>query len=54
MKSRYKEFLIRDWHEDDRASVIAVISSVLAEYGLQWEPEGADRVHPSFAMSRNA
>ncbi|MBC6422538.1 MAG: GNAT family N-acetyltransferase [Hormoscilla sp. SP5CHS1] len=42
MKSRYKEFLIRDWHEDDRASVIAVISSVLAEYGLQWEPEGAD------------
>ncbi|MGK7901732.1 MAG: GNAT family N-acetyltransferase [Hormoscilla sp.] len=42
MKSKYKDFLIRDWHEADRASVIAVISSVLEEYGLQWEPEGAD------------
>ena len=42
MKSRYKDFLIRDWVEADRTSVIAVISSVLAECGLQWEPEGAD------------
>jgi len=43
MKSRYRDFLIRDWHEADRTSAIAVISSVLAEYGLQWEPKGADR-----------
>lgn len=28
---------------DDRAIAAAIIRSVLAEYGLGWEPEGADR-----------
>lgn len=43
MKSRYGDFLIRDWHEADRAAAAGIFSSVVAEYGGQWEPEGADR-----------
>ncbi|MEC4819795.1 MAG: GNAT family N-acetyltransferase [Scytonema sp. PMC 1069.18] len=39
----YKNFLIRDWEERDRSSASEVIRSVLSEYGLDWEPEGADR-----------
>jgi putative acetyltransferase len=34
---------IRSWREADRESAAAVIATVLAEYGLGWEPEGADR-----------
>jgi putative acetyltransferase len=34
---------IRSWHPDDRAAAAGVIATVLAEYGLGWEPEGADR-----------
>ncbi|MGK7901733.1 MAG: GNAT family N-acetyltransferase [Hormoscilla sp.] len=43
MKSRYGDFLIRDWQEADRAAAAGIFSSVVAEYGGQWEPEGADR-----------
>ena len=43
MQGRYKDFLIRDWLVSDRAPAAEVIRSVLAEYGLGWEPEGADR-----------
>ncbi|MBE9019588.1 GNAT family N-acetyltransferase [Chroococcidiopsidales cyanobacterium LEGE 13417] len=43
MQSNYKDFLIRDWNQSDRLFAAAVISSVLAEYGLCWEPVGADR-----------
>jgi putative acetyltransferase len=43
MQTNYKDFLIRDWSQSDRNSVAEVISSVLAEYGLGWEPVGADR-----------
>jgi len=44
--------LIRDWEQSDctgatpygdRAPVAEIIRSVLSEYGLSWEPEGADR-----------
>jgi putative acetyltransferase len=34
---------LRPWQPDDREAAAAVIGGVLAEYGLGWEPEGADR-----------
>jgi putative acetyltransferase len=43
MQAFYKDFLIRDWMVSDRTPAAALIRSVLAEYGLGWEPEGADR-----------
>ena len=43
MQAIYKDFLIRDWQTSDRDPAAAVIDSVLAEYGLGWEPVGADR-----------
>lgn len=43
MNSSYQDFLIRDWQPVDRARAAAVIQQVLGEYGLQWEPEEADR-----------
>jgi putative acetyltransferase len=39
----YKDFLIRSWRPDDRETVFNLIGSVLAEYGLIQEPQGADR-----------
>lgn len=43
MKATFGNFQIRDWQPGDRAAAAAVIRTVLAEYGLPWEPEGADR-----------
>ncbi|MFM2064880.1 MAG: hypothetical protein RLZZ507_4551 [Cyanobacteriota bacterium] len=43
MKLLYQNFSIRDWRKSDRISAAAVISSVLSEYSLTWEAEGADR-----------
>jgi putative acetyltransferase len=43
MKAVYQNFLIRDWQASDRPAAAEVIRSVLAEYGLGWEPEGADQ-----------
>jgi putative acetyltransferase len=40
---RYLDFTIRPWAVADRQAVAEVIGVVLAEYGLGWEPEGADR-----------
>lgn len=42
IKARYKDFLIRDWERGDRTEAASLISTVLAEYGLGWEPAGAD------------
>lgn len=42
MKGRYGDFLIRDWERRDRTFAADVVSTVLAEYGLGWEPTGAD------------
>ncbi|MGA1627008.1 MAG: GNAT family N-acetyltransferase [Prochlorothrix sp.] len=39
----YQDLLIRDWHPRDRQATADLISQVLAEYGLYWEPETADR-----------
>lgn len=43
VKAHYRDFVIRDWKEGDRAAVAQIIGSVLAEYGLGWEPAGADQ-----------
>lgn len=43
MKAYYQDFLIRDWEKRDRTPAANIISSVLAEYDLGWEPLGADR-----------
>ncbi|MEB3160554.1 MAG: GNAT family N-acetyltransferase [Synechocystis sp.] len=39
----YADFLIRDWQPGDRHSAANVIRAVLTEYGLPWQPDGADR-----------
>jgi putative acetyltransferase len=39
----YRNFTIRPWQVADRSAIAEVVSTVLAEYGLGWEPEGADR-----------
>ena len=39
----YRDFIIRDWQSGDRQVAAEVISQVLHEYGLSWEPTGADR-----------
>jgi putative acetyltransferase len=39
----YLDFTIRPWEVADRQAIAEVIGTVLAEYGLGWEPEGADR-----------
>ncbi len=38
-----RDFLIRDWQPSDRHSAAEVIRNVLAEYGLGWEENAADR-----------
>ncbi|BAZ41949.1 GCN5-related N-acetyltransferase [Calothrix sp. NIES-4101] len=43
MNQFYQDFLIRSWEPKDRQNAAEVIRSVLAEYGLGWEADGADR-----------
>jgi putative acetyltransferase len=43
MFKQYRNYTIRPWKPEDRAAAAAVISSILAEYRLDWEPTGADR-----------
>ena len=39
----FRDFLIRQWKPNDRDFAAEVIRSVLSEYGLGWEPNGADK-----------
>jgi putative acetyltransferase len=39
----YQDFVVRPWQESDRTSAAKVISSVLLEYGLPWQPQEADK-----------
>jgi putative acetyltransferase len=39
---KYRDFLIRSWEKSDRQIAANIIGSVLAEYGLRWEPLAAD------------
>ncbi|OCR02136.1 acetyltransferase [Oscillatoriales cyanobacterium USR001] len=43
MEIKYGDFLIRSWEHGDRASAFHLIKGILAEYGLQCDPYGADR-----------
>ncbi len=43
MQMTYRDWQIRDWQPDDRQAAADVIHTVLAEYGLGWEPTGADQ-----------
>ena len=43
MLEQYGDYTIRSWQPDDRQAAAAVIRNALAEYGLGWEPDGADR-----------
>jgi putative acetyltransferase len=40
---QYKNYTIRSWRPEDRSAAAEVIRTSLAEYGLGWEPDGADR-----------
>ena len=40
---QYQDFIIRNWQESDRILAATVISSILSEYGLPWQPEEADK-----------
>lgn len=43
MQDQFRNFVIRSWQPQDRHVAAEVIRSVLAEYGIGWEPDGADR-----------
>ena len=43
MFERYQNYTIRSWQPADRRAAARVIEQALAEYGLGWEPDGADR-----------
>lgn len=43
MEIGFKEFTIRPWQPSDRQAAAEIIRRVLTEYGLGWEPEGADQ-----------
>ncbi len=43
MEIRYRDFWIRSWKPNDRIPATNLIHSVLNEYGLGWEPTGADQ-----------
>lgn len=43
MNLAFKDYWIRDWEPRDRHAAATLIASVLAEYGLDWEPEETDR-----------
>jgi putative acetyltransferase len=39
----YQNWLVRSWQPGDRPTAAAVIATSLAEYGLTWDPDGADQ-----------
>jgi putative acetyltransferase len=43
MREQYQNYTIRSWQLEDRQAAADVIENALAEYGLGWEPDGADR-----------
>lgn len=42
MQLQYKNFIVRSWQPRDRTIVVNLICTILAEYGLDSEPCGAD------------
>ncbi|MGG6297587.1 GNAT family N-acetyltransferase [Leptolyngbya sp. AN02str] len=43
MNTTYRDFVVRDWQPSDRPIAFDLIRSVLAEYNLECEPQGADQ-----------
>jgi putative acetyltransferase len=43
MNLQYNNWRIRHWQPGDRTAASQLIGNVLVEYGLVWEPMGADR-----------
>lgn len=43
MQKTFRDFIIRSWQPQDRQQAAEVIHTVLTEYGIGWEPSGADR-----------
>ncbi len=43
MHCTFKHYTLRDWQPCDRHAAATVIAATLEEYGLGWDPEGADR-----------
>ncbi|MGL5082672.1 MAG: GNAT family N-acetyltransferase [Microcoleaceae cyanobacterium] len=39
---QYQNFFIRPWQPDDYDASVQLIATILAEYGLRCEPDGAD------------
>lgn len=39
----FDDFVIRAWQPNDREACVELIGSVLAEYGLSWDPQKADK-----------
>lgn len=43
MNNCYGDFKVRDWQPGDRQAAATLIATVLAEFGLGWDPENTDR-----------
>lgn len=43
MNLEYQDLIVRPWEARDRTAASQLIGNVLAQYGLEWEPDGADR-----------
>lgn len=43
MFQQYRKYTVRSWQPADRQAAAQVIKNALAEYGLGWEADGADR-----------
>ena len=43
MHCTFGHYTLRDWEARDRHPAATVIAATLEEYGLGWDPEGADR-----------
>jgi putative acetyltransferase len=43
MNNSYKDFRVRHWQSTDRQAVADLIATVLAEFGLGWDPEHTDQ-----------
>jgi len=50
----FRDFTIRDWQPGDRAAAAKVVGDALQEFGLGWEPEGADADAVNVEMSYQA
>ena len=42
-QDQFRQYHIRSWQPSDRQAAGEVIATVLAEYGLGWEPQGSDQ-----------